>query len=550
MQLTAVTVSFLIATSAITKKIKLPVTSRMCCSYWDSKGIVNAITDISDVSFGEAGAIADTKLNDNGGLDYSGEAIEKAKNADLITLPKDVFGTNCSNCQFFSDGNCGNKNVMLPVTGRMSCSLWNNKEVNRTWGEMKEIFFKNGGSIKKLLTGGEVGTPEWTNDVITRANIDFDVLQMNPVAEDYVKYIREELKLQCENPKAKSEKYYRDWLLTQEASMKGGGKMNSVKSKLKNESQSDSPRCAARAIADTKNSKSVKSKLKNSGLITVKTPRSEKTISVGDITAEEAIKTVKDKYPNFTEFEYKKITYKKTGKKGEFIKRIDPPEAIEARWQKKKDAIRQLSENIRSLRNTVSRDLNSSDEKTALTALAVAIMDKTAERPGNEESCTYVKQSKDDKRKRAYGVTGFKRAHVTILGNKVHLNYIGKKGVPQEKSFSDDKIAKALKRAIKNCKGEFIFETNNCNITASIVNEYLEPFHVTAKNIRGYSANRWVLDKLKSITPEDSDKKRKKQLSGVLKQIAERVGHGPSVLRNQYLMPEVMDTWIEKRRAF
>ena len=43
------------------------------------------------------------------------------------------------------------------------------------------------------------------------------------------------------------------------------------------------------------------------GEIKVKTPRKEYVLEVGDVTANEAIEKVKEKYPNFKEFEYKTI---------------------------------------------------------------------------------------------------------------------------------------------------------------------------------------------------------------------------------------------------
>ena len=287
------------------------------------------------------------------------------------------------------------------------------------------------------------------------------------------------------------------------------------------------------------------------GKIKVKTKRRELTLSVGDITEKEAIKTVKEKYPTFKEFEYKKYTYKKTGKNGEFIKKIASPELIEQRWQKKKDHIRELSDNISKLKNNITRDLKSENEKDCLSALIIAIMLRTGERIGNKESATYKKRSKKDERKKAFGVSVFLKKHATIVGNKVHFDYIGKKGVPQDKSFSDEKIAKSLSLAIKKSPNEFIFTTSEGQkIHDNMVNKYLKDFNISCKAVRGYSANKWVTDKLKDITPEDSDKKRKKQLNKVLKTVAGKVGHGPSVLKNQYLMPEVVSAWIEKGEVF
>lgn len=70
--------------------------------------------------------------------DRSKSEQNRAKHADLITLPKDVPGTNCSNCRFVKkskDGAfCEHEKVQLPVTPRMCCKYWDNKGVKRPWG--------------------------------------------------------------------------------------------------------------------------------------------------------------------------------------------------------------------------------------------------------------------------------------------------------------------------------------------------------------------------------------------------------------------------------
>jgi len=281
--------------------------------------------------------------------------------------------------------------------------------------------------------------------------------------------------------------------------------------------------------------------LAKSGEIKIKTPRKEYTLEVGDVSAEKATEIVKEKYPNFTEFEYKRIQYKKRGKKGEFLTRIEPQETLEARWKKKKERIRTLSDNIGKLRNNVSRDLKSDDEKVFLSALVVAIMDKTGERVGNNESAENGH----------YGVTGFRKKHISVKASKVVFDYVGKSGVSHEKMFVDENIAKGLKKAISKSPNYFVFATSEGQkIGANHINEYLDKFGITAKDIRGYSANKWILDKLKDIKPEDTDKKRKKQFNIVLKQVASQIGHGSATLRKHYMMPEVSESWIEKGEVF
>jgi len=80
-------------------------------------------------------------VNPIGGYNYDKkEDLGTAKKFDLITLPKKIEGTNCANCEYVKilDANkglgfCNHKFIMLPVTERMCCALWNNEGVSRSW---------------------------------------------------------------------------------------------------------------------------------------------------------------------------------------------------------------------------------------------------------------------------------------------------------------------------------------------------------------------------------------------------------------------------------
>lgn len=63
------------------------------------------------------------------------EEMERAKSADLITLPKDVKGTNCSNCKFVKlpEKFCTHPKVDMPVNERMCCAFWDAIGVIRPW---------------------------------------------------------------------------------------------------------------------------------------------------------------------------------------------------------------------------------------------------------------------------------------------------------------------------------------------------------------------------------------------------------------------------------
>lgn len=72
--------------------------------------------------------------NDLGGINETDKpALERAKKADLVTLPEDVEGTNCYNCKWISSykndekGMCTEPHVRQYVNQRMCCILWSGK---------------------------------------------------------------------------------------------------------------------------------------------------------------------------------------------------------------------------------------------------------------------------------------------------------------------------------------------------------------------------------------------------------------------------------------
>lgn len=218
------------------------------------------------------------------------------------------------------------------------------------------------------------------------------------------------------------------------------------------------------------------------------------------------------------------------------------------RWKRKKEGLRDLSQNMERLRRNVAKDMQSPDERTALTALIIAIMDKTAERIGNNNSAGNGH----------FGVTGFNKDHVHIVGKKIHFNYKAKKGVPQDKDFSSLPIANALKKAMKNSKSNRIFETKDgFQIKDDKVNRYLNDFGITAKVLRGYNANRWIIEYLKkedgswklfADNPEKAKKARKKIFNKAVAYAAARVGHDKATLRKHYMIPELPGQYINQGR--
>ena len=217
---------------------------------------------------------------------------------------------------------------------------------------------------------------------------------------------------------------------------------------------------------------------------------------------------------------------------------------IDKRNKSKATRVANLSKSLTKLQSQLKKDITSNDQKTRLTALAIDVIDKTYERVGNTQSARDLKH---------YGVTTLMKKHLTFSGSKAIFNYIGKSGVKQRKEITDGKIVSALKEQVKNLKPtDTIFKGDGFTISAKHINKYLKPFNITAKDIRGMHANEEMIKELKKVRkgklPSDEkekEKKLKEEFEKALETAAERVGHEPATLKNQYLVPGLKDDYMK-----
>jgi predicted secreted protein len=219
---------------------------------------------------------------------------------------------------------------------------------------------------------------------------------------------------------------------------------------------------------------------------------------------------------------------------------------VDHRHREKAKKLEGLRQSIDELRKKVKKDLGSDDPDVRLTALAVAVIDETCERPGNDESA---------EERGHFGVTTLQKRHVSFSGGKAVLKYTGKSGVDHEKTVEDSKAVAELKKALKGKKGDdLVFcDGDDCTIRAKDVNAYLEPFDVTAKDIRGMRANEEMktrLKKLRADGPElpkdrkEKDEILKKEFDQALKETAEVVGHEEATLKGEYLVPKLESSYM------
>ncbi len=219
---------------------------------------------------------------------------------------------------------------------------------------------------------------------------------------------------------------------------------------------------------------------------------------------------------------YEKNYVKKITTDNGVVRRSDEKH-VAKRWKKKIEHMKALKSKLPKLQKQYRADMKSDDPKVRAIATIVAIIDLTAMRVGNDDSVDEFG---------TFGASTLQKKHVKISGNTVNFKFMGKKQVSQSFKLTDAAVAKNIKELLKGKTGnDFIFEyEEDKRIRAKVVNRYLANFDITAKDLRGFHANRLMKEELK----------RNKDFESALENVAEEVGHEPKTLMNQYLDPKLV----------
>lgn len=216
---------------------------------------------------------------------------------------------------------------------------------------------------------------------------------------------------------------------------------------------------------------------------------------------------------------------------------------VARRNNEKAKRLEKLRASIGKLRKQVAKDLKSTDPEKQLTALVVALIDETYERVGNAESA----------KEGHFGVTGWTKSHVKMSDGKATVTYVGKSGVKQKKVVKSPAALAALRDAFERCEGEdCLFDYDDGTVDATKVNAYLKKYNVTAKDLRGFHANEEMRKALKAERkgklpkdPKKAKEKLKAEWDKALETAASAVGHEPSTLKSQYLVPGLEDAYLK-----
>ncbi len=201
------------------------------------------------------------------------------------------------------------------------------------------------------------------------------------------------------------------------------------------------------------------------------------------------------------------------------------------------DRMADFGRRLARLRAGVDRDLRQPGlSRAKVTALAVAILDRTLIRIGNR------KYAHDND---AYGLTTLTSDHVDVNGHEIRVEFTGKGGADHQLAFRDRRLAGLIGRC-QELDGQTLFSYPTASglaaVTSTDVNTYLGekmsgPF--TAKDFRTWGASASVTESLAAADGTDPDA----SILDAIDTAAAKLGNTRQVCRASYVHPLIPDAY-------
>lgn len=193
-----------------------------------------------------------------------------------------------------------------------------------------------------------------------------------------------------------------------------------------------------------------------------------------------------------------------------------------SRHSKRSRIVSKVNKYIQKILSKITHDLSSDNDDLRQCAAIIHLIFLCNFRIGTE---SYAKQYKH------YGITTLQPKHFKFTPTKLHINFVGKKGIQNCSSIQNRKLMKFIKNLChKNKKDNRVF-----TVSSSVVNNYLSQFDgITCKELRTWNANKIYIELLLQHYKQLKTKE-------ILKTVAQQLHNTPTVCKNSYLLKGILD---------
>ena len=196
------------------------------------------------------------------------------------------------------------------------------------------------------------------------------------------------------------------------------------------------------------------------------------------------------------------------------------------------------------LRKAIDRDLALPGlPRPKVLAAVVRLLETTLIRVGNAE---YAKAN------RSFGLTTLRDGHAKVEEGAVRFTFKGKSGVRHAIDLHDRRLAAIVKRC-QDLPGQELFQYldddgGRHEVDSADVNGYLREAtgrEFTAKDFRTWAGTVLACLALREFEAFDSQAQAKKNLVRAIEAVAKRLGNTPTVCRQCYIHPAILDAYLE-----
>ena len=219
------------------------------------------------------------------------------------------------------------------------------------------------------------------------------------------------------------------------------------------------------------------------------------------------------------------------------------------RWREVRDStkyehILEFAQALPAIRARIAEDMARRGlPREKVLATVVHLLETTLIRVGNPD---YAKQNK------SYGLTTLRDRHVDVDGSELRFEFKGKSGKKWRLRVKDRRIARVVK-ACQDMPGQHLFQYvdeagERQAVTSADVNAYLREItgrDVTAKDFRTWAGTVLAAMALREFESFDTAAKAKKNLRAAIENVAARLGNTPTICRQCYVHPEVLNSYLE-----
>ena len=220
-----------------------------------------------------------------------------------------------------------------------------------------------------------------------------------------------------------------------------------------------------------------------------------------------------------------------------------------AGWRMVRDAAKyeklaDFADKLPAIRRTVNADLKlDALPRRKVIAAVVRLLQRSLIRVGNEE---YSRANG------SYGLTTLRNRHVNVRGKRIAFSFRGKSGKFHTIELDDERLA----RVVRNCQelpGQKLFGFRNEEggveeIDSNDVNDYIRDIageEFSAKYFRTWAGTLLAARALSATAKAETKTEEKQRINAAIGEVSQRLGNTPSVCRNCYVHPAVLETYAE-----